>query len=175
MRRGRERVKKGGKGGKGWKRVEKGERGWERVEGKKENKEEKERRKEGQKETLCGCAIARVGTAQEKVQVRCTAAVSCHVLCVALWRVTVAKSSRLPTLRAGPPQPHAPCCFWSSRCARAQKVPSASAPSFSHSLGSRRPGVPLPSRASPAFCVPAWWLDPRLAGPGEAGRWHPKL
>ena len=42
----------------------------------------------------CGCAGVRACTAQDMVQVRCTAAVSCHVLFVygALRRVTLAES-----------------------------------------------------------------------------------
>ena len=48
--------------------------------------------------TTCGCAGARVCTAQDMVQVRCTAAVSCHDLFVygALRGVTLAEDTCLP-------------------------------------------------------------------------------
>ena len=115
---------------------------------------------------MCGCAGARVCTAQDMVQVRCTAAVSCHVLFVygALRSVTLAEDTRLPALRAWTPQPHAPYCFSSSRCSHAEKIPSTSVLPFSHSLGLASSGRVTPSRASPDFWVSKWWLDLRTDG-----------
>ena len=50
--------------------------------------------------------------------------------------------------------------FSSSRCARAEKVASASAPPYSHSLGSRRPGVSLLSRALTEGMNPPEGINP---------------
>ena len=82
---------------------------------------------------------------------QCTAAVSCRVLfCV--WGAARRHDRRKPV--ASKPQgrdarSRTPHCTLHSRCARAEKVPSTSALPLSHSLGSRRPGVSLHSRASP--------------------------
>ena len=71
---------------------------------------------------------------------------SCVVSCpFCVWRAARRHDWRKPVAS----QSHTPHCFLSSWRARAEKVPSTSALLLSHSLGSRRPGVPLPSRASP--------------------------
>ena len=97
------------------------------------------------------CAGVRVCTAQDMVQVRCTAAVSCHVLFVygALRRVTLAESIRLPTLRRDP-RSRAHHTVYRPPDALVQRRSRALRPYPPRILWARVvPGVSLPSRASP--------------------------
>ena len=92
------------------------------------------------------CARVRVCTAQEKVQVRCTAAVSCRVLFVygALRRVTEAESSRLPAPKGVTPAAARTILFLVLPVRSCREGPEHFGPTLLASQGSRRQWVVRP-------------------------------
>ena len=97
-------------------------------------------------------------TAQDMVQVRCTATVSCHVLFVygALRSVTEAESSRLPTLRGGPHAAARTILFLDLPVRSCRESPGLFVLSLSHSWGCNRQWVVNPPAQLP-------WIAQRLA------------
>ena len=104
---------------------------------------------------VCMCvsrrAVARVYVcALHRIWCRCGVQQLSRVMSFCVWGAAeshVGGRHLPPSPKGVTPAAARTILFSTSRCARAEKVPSTSALSFSHSVGSRRPGVSLPSRA----------------------------